>query len=101
MHMLSQRGEPMKLKNRLLPSDPPNPDVFPLVPIVELAGSCRVLVENHLGVTEYSTEQIGIKMKYGELRVCGCGLRLEHMTKIKLIITGQIDGISLIRGREK
>lgn len=91
----------MKLKNRLLPNTPPNPDVFPLVPIVELAGSCRVLVENHLGVTEYSTKQIGIKMKYGELHVCGCGLRLEHMTKIKLIITGQIDGISLIRRREK
>lgn len=90
----------MKLKNPLLPSSPPNPDVFPLVPIVELAGSRRVLVENHLGVTEYSPERVGIKMKYGQVHVCGCGLRLEHMTKIKLIITGQIDGISLDRRRE-
>ena len=94
----------MKIKGRLLQSlseSTPNPEVFPILPIVELAGSRRVLVENHLGVTEYSTEKIGIKMKYGELNVCGCKLQLEHMTRVKLIITGQIDCISLSRRNEK
>lgn len=94
----------MKIKGRLLQSLPgsvPNPEVFPILPIVELAGSRRVLVENHLGVTEYSAERIGIKMRYGEIQVCGGGLRLEHMTRVKLIITGQIDCISLIRRHEE
>lgn len=74
-----------------------NPDIFPSVPIVELAGSHRMLVENHLGVIQYSTEKIGIKMKYGQLQICGCGLTLEQMTKVKLVVTGRIDGISLLR----
>lgn len=78
-----------------------NPNVFPAVPIVELAGSHRMLVENHLGVTQYSTERIGIKMKYGQLQICGCGLTLEQMTKVKLVVTGRIDGITLLRRADK
>ena len=77
-----------------------NPELFPVIPIVELAGSRRVLVENHLGVTQYSGETIGIKMKYGEIQINGCGLTLEQMTRVKLVVTGRIDGIYLHR-REK
>ncbi len=80
-----------------LPQRSADPEVFPVVPIVELAGCNRVLVENHLGVMEYSLEKVGIKMKYGELHICGCNLMLAHMTKVKLIVTGQIDNIALIR----
>ena len=85
--------------NHFLPEKAIDPDLFPIVPIVELAGSHRVLVENHLGVIQYSTEKIGIKMKYGEIQICGCGLTLEHMTRVKLIVTGRIDGICLLRGQ--
>ena len=77
-----------------------NPELFPVIPIVELAGSRRVLIENHLGVTQYSKETIGIKMKYGEIQINGCGLTLEQMTRVKLVVTGRIDGICLHR-REK
>ena len=93
----------MKFRSRLLQSmqtHMPNPEVLPMVPIVELAGCSRLLVENHRGVTQYSTEQIGIKMKYGLLTVCGCRLTLEHMTKVKLVITGDINSIFLTRGCE-
>lgn len=77
-----------------------NPELFPVIPIVELAGSRRVLIENHLGVTQYSKETIGIKMKYGEIQINGWGLTLEQMTRVKLVVTGRIDGICLHR-REK
>lgn len=77
-----------------------NPELFPVLPIVELAGGRRVLIENHLGVTQYSKEKIGIKMKYGEIQIIGCGLSLEQMTRTKLVVTGRIDEICLHR-REK
>lgn len=104
IHMLFPRGEVMMPRRRLkdyVSEKAVNPELFPIVPIVELAGSHRVLVENHLGVTQYSMEMIGIKMKYGGIRICGCGLTLEHMTRVKLIITGRIDSICLLRGEEK
>lgn len=101
IHMLSVRGETMRANRKFkefLPEKAVDPELFPIVPIVELAGSHRILVENHLGVIQYSTEKIGIKMKYGQIQICGCGLTLEHMTRVKLIVTGRIDGICLLRG---
>lgn len=88
-----------KLKN-YLSEKTINPELFPVLPIVELAGGSRVLIENHLGVTQYSREKIGIKMKYGEIQILGCGLTLEQMTRAKLVVTGRIDDICL-RRREK
>ncbi len=70
---------------------------LPGVPLVELAGENRVLIECHCGVTEYSRERIGVKVKYGQVCVCGSGLELSVMTKERLVISGRIDGIQLSR----
>ncbi len=48
-----------------------NTVVLPGQPVVELVGDRRVLIENHIGVTEYGTERICVKVKYGQLSVCG------------------------------
>lgn len=71
-----------------------------ILPIVELAGDRRVLVENHLGVMGYSTDRILVKMKFGCVCICGCGLEILRMTREQLVIRGRIDGITLQR-REK
>lgn len=73
---------------------------LPGQPIVELGGDRRVVIESHGGVTQYSREKIGVKVKYGTLCVCGCGLELVRMSREQLIIAGRIDSLHLIR-REK
>jgi len=73
---------------------------LPGQPIVELGGDRRVVIENHGGVIQYSREKIGVKVKYGTVCVCGCGLELVRMSREQLIIAGRIDSIHLIR-REK
>ena len=70
------------------------------VPLVEIAGENRVLVENHLGVIAYSTERIQIKVSYGKLAVSGTQLRLMQLSGEQLVITGNVDMVELIR-REK
>lgn len=72
-------------------------EALPGQPLVELAGERRVLIEHHQGVTQYSREQICVKVKYGYVSVVGCGLELSRMTKEQLIISGRIDGITLLR----
>lgn len=72
-------------------------EAMPGQPLLELVGDRRVLVENHRGVIQYSKERIGIRLSYGEVAVCGCGLELVRMSKEQLIIVGRIDGISLCR----
>lgn len=70
---------------------------LPGQPIIELAGDHRVLVENHFGVKAYSREKIVVKVKFGLVHVCGCGLEMMRMTKDQLVIRGRIDGITLQR----
>ena len=70
---------------------------LPGVPIVELSGDRRVLIENHRGVTEYGSERICVKVKYGILCVSGLEMELSKMTKDQLIITGHIGAVTIQR----
>ena len=74
-----------------------NGECLPGQSLLELLGDNRVLIEHHKGVLEYSQEQIGIKMRYGQVFVCGCNLEMIHMTRDQLVIRGQIDCITLHR----
>jgi sporulation protein YqfC len=75
-----------------LPGEP-----APGQPLVELAGDRRVLIEHHRGVTQYGREKICVKVKFGQVAICGCGLELARMTREQLVICGRIDSISLQR----
>lgn len=86
-HFLNRLAEGVDLGEEPLPSQP----------IVEIAGDRRVLIENHYGVKEYSRERIGVKVKYGQVNICGSCLELRHMTKVQLVISGRIDAVTLCR----
>lgn len=70
---------------------------MPAQSIIEIAGEQRMLVENHRGVSAYSSERILINVEFGVVCVCGCGLRLFRMTREQLVIRGRIDTVSLQR----
>lgn len=74
-------------------------EALPGQPLVEIARDCRVIIENHGGVTAYGPNEIQVKVNYGKVSVCGCGLNLACMTKQQLVITGKIDNVTLHRGR--
>ncbi len=71
---------------------------LPGQPVLELAGDRRVLIENHRGVTEYGREKISVRVRYGIVAVCGCGLELVKVSKDQLVISGRIEGIMIHRG---
>lgn len=91
---MGQRGNWMQrlTEGMDLPGEP-----IPGQPLVELAGDRRVLIEHHRGVTQYSRENICVKVSFGYVRVQGCGLEICRMTREQLVISGQIEGICLIR----
>ena len=71
---------------------------IPGLPLIELAGDRRVLMENHCGVTEYGKERICVKVKFGQVCICGEELSLAKMTKSQLIVSGKIQSVELYRG---
>ncbi len=90
-----QRADKMmqRLSSSMLPQE-----ALPGIPIVEIAGTGRVLIEGHRGVTEYGPERIQVTMRYGSLVILGCGLSLACMSKEQLVITGTVEQLCLYRG---
>ena len=68
-------------------------------PLLELCGEHRVLIEHHQGIGEYSTQAINIKVRFGTILITGSCLEICKMTSGQLIITGNVDTITLLRGR--
>lgn len=85
--LLQRMAEGMDLSGEPIPSQT----------IAELAGYSQVLVENHMGITQYSEARICIRVKFGHLAVRGCNLELRQMTRERLVIGGRIDGIDVLR----
>ena len=73
-------------------------EALPGLPLIEIAGDGRVLIENHRGVAEYGTKVIRVLVKYGQVCVQGEELELIRMSRCQLIITGKVDGVQLLRG---
>lgn len=91
---MKRKGDWMQrlAENLELPSEP-----IPGLPLVEIAGEGRVLVENHQGVCQYGPELICIRVKYGTVSIRGRGMKLAHMSRAQLVISGKIDCVSLHR----
>lgn len=83
-------------RNANLPTEP-----IPKVPLVEISGNKRILIENHKGVSVYKVNEIHVKVSFGCLQICGSNLELAQMTKQQLVITGLITDVSLCRGNSR
>lgn len=70
---------------------------LPGLPILELAGDRRVLIERHGGVVEYGPERIRIRVSYGIICIIGCELEVVRMTHQQLVIAGQVDSVCIQR----
>jgi len=86
-----------KIINRISAVADLQDEPLPGLPLVEIAGDCRVLVERHMGVTEYGKEKIVIKVRKGQICVCGSGMELIRMTKSQLVIKGTIFSVNIIK----
>ena len=71
---------------------------IPGIPLLELSGDDRVLIENHQCVNSYSPEEIVVRVAFGCIRLEGSALVLACVGKDQLVVHGKVDRISLERG---
>lgn len=83
--------------DRLVPEGEFSGESLPGVPIVELAGEGRILIEGHCGIREYTMERISICVRYGMVQICGRDLEIGRMSREQLVIRGRIDAIQVKR----
>ncbi len=74
-------------------------ELLPGTPLIEITGNQRVLIENHLGVTEYQRDMIRVRVRSGAVVVCGCRLKITRMAKRQLVIAGEVQRVELERGK--
>ena len=86
--------------NRLFQTMELGEEPVPLQPVMELCGDRRLLIENHFGVSEYTQERISVKVRFGQILIIGCELKLRRMLGQVLVITGRIEQICVKRGRD-
>lgn len=72
-------------------------ETLPGIPIIEISGDRRVLIEQHQGVVAYGCQEIRVRVKYGLVSVTGSGLRLARMTGDQIVICGCVNGIQLVK----
>ena len=72
-------------------------ELLPGMPLIEITGSQRVLIENHCGVTEYERDLIRVKLSFGEVILHGSAMKITRMMKNKLVIPGNFSGLELER----
>lgn len=73
-----------------------NGSVLSMLPIIELVGQNRLLIENHQGVLSYATNEIKIKVSYGCVLVAGVNLQLMEMSRVKLAICGRVVTLQIL-----
>ena len=71
---------------------------LPGIPLLELSGDDRVLIENHICVSSYSQGEISVRVSYGCIRIVGRSLVLACVGKEQLVIHGKVDSVTVERG---
>jgi len=81
--------------NRLAEGTDLATEPFPTQCLIEIYGDSRVLIENHLGISEYSRKTVSVFTKIGTVVISGLCLRIALMTKNRVVICGQIQSVTM------
>ena len=71
---------------------------LPFQSLIEIIENCRVLIENHKGITLYSREKVCVRINRGTVCICGSGLTIAVMRKERLVICGRICSVNFAGG---
>ncbi|MDD4334819.1 MAG: sporulation protein YqfC [Desulfotomaculaceae bacterium] len=69
-------------------------DVMLDLPKITMFGDLKLYIENHRGILEYSTSEVRIGVRDGEVVVVGEGLLLRNVLPDEICVEGKIKTLS-------
>ena len=72
------------------------PEAASSISKVTVISDDSVLIENHKGVIEYTSEDIRVRLRKKQLEVSGADLMIEYLTGANLSIHGKIHSVSFM-----
>lgn len=76
-------------------------DMIPGMPLIEIAGTGRIYIENYQKIVFYSDTEIHVRVKYGVILITGASLRFTCISKEYLVVMGKIYSVRLEGSGEK
>lgn len=86
---MSKRGRMQRLAGLLeLPQD-----IVLDLPRITMLGNIQMLIENHKGIIEYTSDLVRIRLKQGEIVINGSDLILGNLQEEQILIEGTLSEI--------
>ena len=63
------------------------------LPLVEICGRRRVLIENYDSVLGYGEQEIIIKVNFGCIDIQGNNMKIRKLCKEKMVVSGEINAV--------
>lgn len=64
---------------------------------LRMHGNKKVIIENHLGITVYENDEVGIKTVENNILIKGSKFKIEEINNFNVIIKGNIDEILFLK----
>lgn len=64
---------------------------------LRMHGNKKVIIENHLGISNYENDEVGIKTVENNILIKGSKFKIEEINSYKVIIKGNIDEILFLK----
>lgn len=65
-------------------------------PFVGIMGRTRVSIESHSGISEFSPEEIKVRLSDGCLLIRGAVLSVDYMSETSLAVSGSISSVEFV-----
>lgn len=63
------------------------------LPKVTMMGNTQVVIENHMGVIEYTSQKLRISVSFGEIEITGSDFFLKNIFSDELSLQGKIQSV--------
>ena len=90
-----------EIRERLASAASMPKDVVMGASVVTGLGDFEVCIENYRGITEYTESLVRVQTKGGQIRLTGRRLQIEYYTNDEMKVTGKIQTLEFIDGRNK
>ena len=71
-------------------------DVILDLPRITMIGNTEILIENHKGIEKYTSEEIWLRVKNGNMRIYGRKLAIRFIEKDDIKLEGFINSIEMV-----
>ncbi|MFB4211866.1 sporulation protein YqfC [Shouchella sp. JSM 1781072] len=95
MNRLTNRIKKWVTEQMQLPAD-----VMMDLPRITMIGQLHIYIENHRGVLQFSTTELRLLLKEGQLLVTGDQFVLKTILPEELLLEGRIDKVTFIQKEE-